>query len=265
MTQKIFLDVKKLLIKIRTGHLPNFKCPVRVHFSTRHSYSPPPRKQIEPEQADDVGIGASLELGRLGFGAFRSAALDGNARINQSLFMYRIIGADGREYGPISADQLRQWIGEGRANATTHVLPEGAPEWKPLGSLPEFSMLFGAPAQSPLPPTPFSAPAVLPSHTVSGPRTNGLALTGFIFGLVSFPFCLMCCCFGPVFNILGIVFSLVGLSQINRRPEDYTGKVFAVIGLILSILCLVLYFILMALGIGSSMWSDGISHHARRL
>jgi hypothetical protein len=50
-----------------------------------------------------------------------------------------MIGADGREYGPFTGDQLRQWIAEGRANAKTQVLPEGAPEWKTVGELPEFA------------------------------------------------------------------------------------------------------------------------------
>jgi len=53
--------------------------------------------------------------------------------------MYKIIGADGREYGPATAGQLRQWIAEGRANAQTPTLAPGAPEWKPLGVLPEFA------------------------------------------------------------------------------------------------------------------------------
>ncbi len=44
--------------------------------------------------------------------------------------MYKIVGADGREYGPISLEQLRQWIAEGRANALTRVLPEGATNGK---------------------------------------------------------------------------------------------------------------------------------------
>ncbi|MEI8063945.1 MAG: DUF4339 domain-containing protein [Verrucomicrobiota bacterium] len=53
--------------------------------------------------------------------------------------MYKIIGGDGREYGPVSADQLRQWITEGRASAQTQILPEGATTWQSLGSLPEFA------------------------------------------------------------------------------------------------------------------------------
>jgi len=58
--------------------------------------------------------------------------------------MYRIIGADGKEYGPVTADQLRQWITEGRTNAQTQVQSEGSTEWKPLGTLPEFAGVFAA-------------------------------------------------------------------------------------------------------------------------
>jgi MFS family permease len=53
--------------------------------------------------------------------------------------MYKIIGADGREYGPVSAAQLRQWIVEGRANSQTRVQQENSAEWILLGSLPEFA------------------------------------------------------------------------------------------------------------------------------
>lgn len=53
--------------------------------------------------------------------------------------MYKIIGADGRQYGPITAQQVRQWIAEGRANAQTMVQAEGATDWKPLWNFPEFS------------------------------------------------------------------------------------------------------------------------------
>lgn len=64
--------------------------------------------------------------------------------------MYKIIGADGREYGPVTQDQLRQWVTEGRANAQTKAQTEGSAEWKALGALPEFAGLFaGTP---PVPP-----------------------------------------------------------------------------------------------------------------
>lgn len=56
--------------------------------------------------------------------------------------MFKIIGADGREYGPIAQEQLRQWIAEGRANAHTKVQVEGATGWQRLGELPEFADLW---------------------------------------------------------------------------------------------------------------------------
>src|SRR5947209_4649585 len=66
--------------------------------------------------------------------------------------MYRIIGADGKEYGPVSAELLRQWIAQGRANAQTRVLAESATEWKPLSEVPEFAADLAAKSATPAPP-----------------------------------------------------------------------------------------------------------------
>lgn len=52
--------------------------------------------------------------------------------------MYKIRGGDGKEYGPVSADVVRQWIAEGRANERTLVLPDGHVSWVQLGTLGEF-------------------------------------------------------------------------------------------------------------------------------
>jgi len=71
--------------------------------------------------------------------------------------MYRIIGADGKEYGPITAEQLRQWLAEGRVNAQTKVLVEGSIEWKTLADFPELES--GQPVAPSLPsPLPTMAP-----------------------------------------------------------------------------------------------------------
>jgi hypothetical protein len=53
--------------------------------------------------------------------------------------MYRVIGTDGQQYGPISAEQLGRWIAENRLNARSLVQPEGSQDWKALGSFPEFA------------------------------------------------------------------------------------------------------------------------------
>src|SRR5689334_4711376 len=53
--------------------------------------------------------------------------------------MYKIIGNDGQEYGPVTADQIRAWIAAGRANAQSKVQLEGSTDWKPLSDFPEFA------------------------------------------------------------------------------------------------------------------------------
>jgi hypothetical protein len=70
--------------------------------------------------------------------------------------MYKIIGADQKQYGPISEDQIRQWISEGRVNGQTVACAEGTEEWKPLSQFPEFG--FTAPPVSTAAPTAGSGP-----------------------------------------------------------------------------------------------------------
>ena len=94
--------------------------------------------------------------------------------------MYKIIGADQKEYGPVTADQLRQWLAEGRVNPQTQVLPEGATEWTTLGALPEFATASSAaPPAMPSFPAPASAAAAL----VAGPAI-GLIVTAILGALV---------------------------------------------------------------------------------
>src|ERR1041385_6215831 len=78
--------------------------------------------------------------------------------------MYKIIGGDGKEYGPVSTEQLLQWIAEGRASNQTKVQREGETEWKPLAAFPEFAESLAAQVRAQLgaaatAPPPFSAGA----------------------------------------------------------------------------------------------------------
>ncbi len=72
--------------------------------------------------------------------------------------MYKIVGADGKEYGPIDATQLRQWIAENRARGETLIQREGESDWKPLSSFPEFADLFASTGASPSAGSTTSAP-----------------------------------------------------------------------------------------------------------
>jgi hypothetical protein len=168
--------------------------------------------------------------------------------------MYKIIGADGREYGPITADQLREWIAEGRANAQTRAQAEGAAQWKPLTEYLEFAPALGR--------TPPLWPAPGPISITPTPRTNSLAMMSMVMGILAMT-CGMCCCYGLPFNVLGIVFSLVALAQIRNEPRSQEGRGLAIAGLVLSLLSLVLAFLFFVFGLALSM--PDILRHIQRL
>lgn len=129
--------------------------------------------------------------------------------------MYKIRGGDGNEYGPVSADQVKQWISEGRANSQTLVLPDGLTEWKPIGSLPEFAGIFTAPPLPPLAPAATVSPggALAASQQVQGPAV-GLMITAII-GLV-----------GAVGMLFSHVFNL-GVTHFESLQNPELEKVLA--------------------------------------
>ncbi len=81
---------------------------------------------------------------------------------------YFIQGADQKEYGPIAADQLRQWISENRLNRFSPARAEGETLWKTLGDFPEFAEALGVPPPSPVVPT-SAGTAGAPSQSYAGP------------------------------------------------------------------------------------------------
>src|SRR5947209_4037681 len=72
--------------------------------------------------------------------------------------MYKIIGGDQRTYGPVSADEIRRWIFEGRLNARSLVQLEGSNEWQPLSSFPEFADALRTQTSASPPPVSISPP-----------------------------------------------------------------------------------------------------------
>jgi hypothetical protein len=162
--------------------------------------------------------------------------------------MYKIIGVDGREYGPIGAEVLRRWIAEGRANGQTPAQSEGVPGWKPLATLPEFADLAA-------PPPVLGTPPVFPGTAPQPVKNSPMAVAGFVCSLLG----LICC--GPLFPVLGLVFSIVGLSEIKRNPQQFTGGSLAVAGIVLSILKL-LIIALFVFGFWGGLF-PGVRHYHR--
>ncbi len=125
--------------------------------------------------------------------------------------MYRIIGGDGLEYGPVSASEVRQWIAEGRLNAQSNIRPEGATEWTTLGALPEFAGAARPAAPTAYPGAPGPLRGAAPQQFAAGPdgsreeamrRLNGPAIGLMVTGGL-----------GILASLLGVVMRLVGGTQ----------------------------------------------------
>jgi hypothetical protein len=67
---------------------------------------------------------------------------------------YIIIGGDGKEYGPITAEDVRQWIAEGRLSAQSLAKSVSDAEFRPLEKFPEFADVWGGNAPGTIAPPP---------------------------------------------------------------------------------------------------------------
>jgi len=165
---------------------------------------------------------------------------------------YTIIGGDQKEYGLVSAEDMRKWIAEGRLSTQTLARAEGDEEFRPLGGFPEFVDALAAAAatvESPPARAAVAAPDRLPDDyelDIGGCISRGWTLLknnfgllfvgvliywlieGAIAGLGSIPI------IGPLFSIanLFIVGPLMGgvfyifIQAIRNQPVEI-GDVFA--------------------------------------
>lgn len=131
--------------------------------------------------------------------------------------MYKIIGADGKEYGPISAEQLRQWISQGRVNNSTKVKGETDPEWQTLGTLPDFT-------STPTNPPPLSAG---PAATTAGPKTSALAISSLVLGILGLFTC-------GVTALIGLILGIISFTKIKKSKGRLSGSGLAIAGIVVS-------------------------------
>lgn len=143
--------------------------------------------------------------------------------------MYKILGGDQKEYGPVTADQVHQWIAQRRANANTMVQAEGSSEWRPLGAFPEFAAPLNVPPVVPLP----TAAVVIDDNPMSAvvPYKNPKALIAYYLAIFS-----LIPCLGLPLGITAFFLGLSGLKVVKTHPNAH-GKVHAWIGIVLGGLC----------------------------
>lgn len=104
---------------------------------------------------------------------------------------YLIIGGDGKEYGPVTEADVRQWIAEGRLNGKSLAKSESDAEFRALETFPEFADVFAPPklAEAAIPPLmqpePPDARAVALAK-VKSPAVGLMiaAILNLVFGLV---------------------------------------------------------------------------------
>ncbi|MGA2867048.1 MAG: DUF4190 domain-containing protein [Verrucomicrobiota bacterium] len=149
--------------------------------------------------------------------------------------MYKIVGADGKVYGPVDLEQLRQWAAQGRVNPQTRVQAEGAAEWQAAAEIPEVQAAlaaagFGAPPSVPQPSSP-PAPAT--------GQASGLAITSFVLGLLSL------LCLGLLTGLPAIICGHIAHARARRLPAQYGGAGLAIAGFVLGYVGLVLSLVVL--------------------
>jgi len=138
--------------------------------------------------------------------------------------MYKIIGADGKEYGPITAEQIKQWVAEGRANPQTKVLAEGTTDWKTVAELPELAVA--------IPSTPVSTPGFQPSASAATDMVNGPAIGLIVTAILGF----LAQAAALVMNIVGASFGAMQSAQSEAWASLFSGT----LGIVSSIVAMVI-------------------------
>lgn len=159
--------------------------------------------------------------------------------------MYKIIGADGKEYGPATLEQMKRWVAEGRVNPQTRVLAPGAAEWLPASQVPDLREALAQVQAGILAaggsPGVFAVPGNAPPSAPVGAPTQGLAITSFVLGLLGM------LCLGLISGLPAIVCGHVAHGRARRDPARYGGGGFAIAGFILGYCSIFATIILAAL------------------
>ena len=143
--------------------------------------------------------------------------------------MYKIIGADSQQYGPVNLDQMRRWLAENRVRADTLVQAEGTTEWKPFSSFPELAaeLKSAPPTIAPIAPPPaFSNPRASNKVAagVCGIILGGFGVHKFILGytgagVIMLLVSLLSC--GALFGVMHIIGLVEGIVYLTKTDDEF--------------------------------------------
>jgi prepilin-type processing-associated H-X9-DG protein len=143
--------------------------------------------------------------------------------------MFKLLGADKKEYGPVSADQIRAWMAQGRANSQTQLQAVGSTDWKPLAEYPEFATALQPAGGSAAPPL----PAAGTQSAAAQPKNSGLAVTSLVLGCLGLLSC-------GITSLVGLVLGIIALVRINKSNGQLGGRGLAQAAIIVSAVLLLL-------------------------
>ncbi len=145
---------------------------------------------------------------------------------------YEIIGGDNRAHGPVTGEELCDWIRQGRAGRNSMIRPSNTEAWHPISTFPEFS----GPLRG-MPWIPLYQPAL---------KAHGLAVASLVLGIIS----LVIVGIGLLTGVPAAICGHAALRAIRAEPTEYGGSGMAIAGLITGYIGLLIsgvMFILMLL------------------
>ncbi len=160
--------------------------------------------------------------------------------------MYTIQGSDHKEYGPVDAATVMQWLQSGRANAQT-MIKKDAGAWAPLAHYPEFAAVLSPAASA------ANSPATGAGSGGAVPQTKAPK----VFGILNIVFGSLCC----LCNGAAIPLSIIGFEALEQQYGVDFGWT-APVSLLMMGVAVLLCIVLSVAGIGllkSRMWGRNIS------
>jgi hypothetical protein len=134
-----------------------------------------------------------------------------------------------QKYGPVSSEQLRQWVAEGRLRPNDYVWCEGMTDWAPYNTIAELNY----------------APATQPTYVqVPVDQGNGMAVAGMVLGIIS----VVTVCLWPISLILAIIGLCLSIAGKSRSSRTNTGGGMAITGIVLSCVALAMIALLLFAG-----------------
>ncbi len=132
---------------------------------------------------------------------------------------FKIKGTDGAEYGPVSTEELQQWIAQHRCTRKSLVEADSSGEWVSLATLPDFQSALAA----------LDVPPPAPEQGDGGvstviPYKNAPALIAYYVGV----FCIAC---PPILCFPAIILGVIGLRRVKENPA-LKGTAHAWIGIL---------------------------------